>query len=158
MKNLSSTASRLAIIILLSACASAIPAPFNPSDVPVLGAIGERMELAGTWTGSVTFPDPALSTSVTFRIEPGPDGDAGHLFATNDPRAPRFLYLRVQGSKMSSAAPAVYDEACRCSVYTTFSGHRDGDVITGEIRRIENRTRLVLGTLKVSRVIDRRTS
>ncbi|HYO76212.1 MAG TPA: hypothetical protein VE010_07080 [Thermoanaerobaculia bacterium] len=148
--------------LLLAACTTTTPIPSaapSVAGVAVLGTAQEEQTFAGTWRGSVRFTDARLNDEVEFRVVPRSNEQEAYVVAAGgDDHAPRLLYVRLDGARLHSAAAPVSDADCRCTVYTTLSGQLDGDTISGEVRRLENRTRVLVGTFTFSRVADQQTA
>ncbi|HEX8254599.1 MAG TPA: hypothetical protein VF846_15760 [Thermoanaerobaculia bacterium] len=145
--------------LLLAACTTTITPAAAPTlpGVAVLGTAQEEQSFAGTWRGSVRFPDARLNDEVELRMVPRSHEQGAYVLAAGaDDKTPRLLYVRLDGARLHSAAAPVSDADCRCMVYTTLSGQLDGDTISGEVRRLENRTRVLVGTFSFSRVTDPR--
>ncbi|MCU1228665.1 MAG: hypothetical protein JWO97_1549 [Acidobacteria bacterium] len=122
--------------------------------VPLVGRAIEQREFAGTWNGAVTFDDAHhnLDSRVTFAIVPGEsDVETGRLVFSAPMPQSSLSWVRVDGHRMLGAVPPQFDRDCACTVYTTFEGKLTGEVITGRVQRVENRSRVVTGTLLVSR-------
>lgn len=144
--------------LLLAACTTTTTTPSAAPAVPgvaVLGTAQEEQTFAGTWRGSVRFSDARLNDEVEFRVVPRSNEQGAYVVAAGvDETSPRLLYVRLDGPRLHSAAAPISDADCRCTVYTTLSGQLDGDTISGEVRRLENRTRVLVGTFSFSRVAE----
>ncbi len=125
-----------------AACATTTPAAH--SLIPLLGNAHDLQQLDGVWRATVTFPDRRVVASLEFR-------DDG---VVADGELSSFHYIRMDGTTLLSAAGPAFDPACRCTVYTTMRLVVDGDTFSGEVRRLENRSRVVVGTLAATRTVN----
>lgn len=136
-------------LLLLASCATVTR---RPDEILLLGSAAEQQKFAGSWTGGIQFDAAhrALDASFDFSITPGTGIEDGRLTAPAG-NPPPFLYARVSGTKLIAATAPHYDRACTCTVSLTTEGELHGDLITGEVRRLEDRTRVVVGRFAFSR-------
>ncbi len=142
----------LLLLFIAAGCATVAP---STGAVAVIGRPADVDAFAGAWHGTIDFPDRP-SEPVELRIEHAGRSVEGRLLLAEHSSHPRLLYLRLEGASVAAAALPEIDPACGCTVYTTVSGQLAGDVIRGEVRRVEDRTRVVVGTLALNREIQAR--
>jgi hypothetical protein len=142
---------RMTALFLLLA-ASCATADRRGDAIALLGSPSEQHQFAGNWTGAIRFDADhrSLDSAADFSITPGTGVEDGRLTPSAGNQPP-FLYARVSGSKLIAATAPHYDRACTCTVSLTTEGVLRGDVITGEVHRVEDRKRIVVGTFAFSR-------
>jgi hypothetical protein len=142
---------RSALPLLLSsivlACSSA---PSQP--VPVIGAPGDVMALAGEWDGTYEADDGSRGGSIDFHLQAGKDtatGDvlmvpsdwgrpveaydrpSGAVAEGTPPRTLTIRFVRVQGGQVSGRLDPYRDPSCGCRLLTTFRGNLKGNKLSG---------------------------
>ncbi len=141
--------------VLLIAALGAACGGSGAEPVPIVAGPGDMAQLHGEWKGVYEAPAVGRSGSIVFRLEAGADTAEGDVVMIPDdlgsPLQPadfepgggrpattqqvlRIAFVRIQGGKVSGTLQPYRDPECECSVYTTFTGELDGDIITGEFR------------------------
>jgi hypothetical protein len=139
--------SLVALATLLAACAS------KPTPVTVTGDAGDRVSLAGRWSGEYSSPVTGRSGSIVFNLSSTGDAASGDVVMVPkgygkpliryDRTAPTTMQtgsnaqvltirlVRVSGDSVSGVLDAYRDPQCDCPVETTFAGRVNGDRIDG---------------------------
>ena len=144
--------------------------------VNVSGDAGDRVSLAGKWTGEYSSPTTGRSGSIVFNLSPSGDAASGDVVmvprgldrpltpytpgnataaSVQSPQASQVLTIklvRVSGDMVSGVLDAYRDPQCDCPVVTTFTGRLSGDVIEGTFVTRGNQTAAQQsGTWRVTR-------
>lgn len=141
---------RFTFIVAIALLASCSAATSEPAAIPLLGDDADIAKFMGRWKG--TLNDGAHEEPIEFTIAAPSHGPAGSVvLTTTGGGAATLLYLRVSGDSFAGAGNPRFEEQCKCSVYRTVRGELAGDVMRGEIQRVENRRQVVVSTFTVWR-------
>jgi hypothetical protein len=127
----------------------------KPTPVTVAGEAGDRVSLAGKWTGEYSSSVTGRSGSIVFNLSPSGDAASGDVVmvprgldrpltpynsgnatvaGVQSPPTSQVLTIklvRVSGDTVSGVMDAYRDPQCDCAVVTTFTGRMSGDTIDG---------------------------
>ncbi|HEX6307684.1 MAG TPA: hypothetical protein VFZ69_05810 [Longimicrobiales bacterium] len=129
-------------MLILGACAWRAP------PVPVLGDPGDRLQLAGEWSGEYWSSESGRSGSILFRLSAGADSATGDVLMIQQspsiqsrPEQPvpasqaiPITFVRVAGDRVRGVLAPYRDPACGCLLETAFEGELRDDAITGTYR------------------------